>query len=771
MTESFDYLARLGLTPDADERAIRRAYARELKQIDQETDAAGFQSLREAYEAALFWRRHDESLAVETAPAEALETVSEGDGSSQPSYDGSQLAIAVPDSREQEPQQLQDDQHALAAAVFDEFVQRCAALVASSATSSDTPWQAVLRSSLDDERLINIVARELFEQRVADLLAQGWRPGHETLLVAAVKVFGWAGDRRRVQTLGHAGALLDIAIDERATFDAQEYDTSPQQQLIERLRDPRQPDTSELVTHSATLERMVARFPNWLSLITSVDNIVRWRELDRALPRWKRKLTFAGWRKERPYGEQPNRRFNWGWLVFVMVLTLSRCAYHEFGSNQSASGAGKPSGQNAEVAEVIVKADNLLNEGDYDGAIASYTRAIQLAPNLSTAYSNRALASVLNDGGAAGIVADLDKAEELEKSNANVPRGRGLLALRQERYEEAITEFTRALQLWPDHAYTLDKRAEAYERNGQFDMALADISQRIKVAPGGSVGAYQLRIQIYLKQGNQAEALEQIETMLGANKSDASAYYFAANLYTALDQTRQAQSIIDRGIAETPNSALYLARAKLRDRTDIAGRRSDIQSSYALYPGAPNQLGERVDVELDDGKPDAALKILSDEIKNGKASYAYQPVLLAYRALVYEKMGQKSLADDEIKAARAAAGTRQALNNLAWFLATKNIALPAALSAVNASLEKEAKSPAYLDTKGLILLQMGRYRESVAAYDAALKIRPDMAISQFGRGVARRRAGDRAGGDADLKAARREFPRVDLEYAGFGVTP
>ncbi len=50
-------LRQLGLDADADERAVKRAYAARLKTIRPETDPEGFQALNETYQAALEWLR------------------------------------------------------------------------------------------------------------------------------------------------------------------------------------------------------------------------------------------------------------------------------------------------------------------------------------------------------------------------------------------------------------------------------------------------------------------------------------------------------------------------------------------------------------------------------------------------------------------------------------------------------------------------------------------------------------------------------------------
>lgn len=64
------HLETLGLPPHADAVAVRRAYAAQLRLIDQASDRAGFQRLRDAYQAALAWcedHPQGEAPASETA--------------------------------------------------------------------------------------------------------------------------------------------------------------------------------------------------------------------------------------------------------------------------------------------------------------------------------------------------------------------------------------------------------------------------------------------------------------------------------------------------------------------------------------------------------------------------------------------------------------------------------------------------------------------------------------------------------------------------------
>ena len=92
-----------------------------------------------------------------------------------------------------------------------------------------------------------------------------------------------------------------------------------------------------------------------------------------------------------------------------------------------------------------------------------------------------------------------------------------------------------------------------------------------------------------------------------------------------------------------------------------------------------------------------------------------------------------------------------------------------ALADCNESLRLDPKDAATLNSRGFTCLKLGRFDAAIAEYDAALRIFPEYTLSLFGRGVARRKKGDLAGGNADIAAAKAIQSDIAEELAVFGL--
>jgi protein TonB len=307
----------LALDADADERSIRRAYARELKRINPEEDPAGFQALREAYDAALRWERRRQ-LATTDAESKELEPVSVivpvefktsacadvatdavADGFLKEHFGEPVSAAVVPRpvialetslSSEPVPGDLAPDE--AAAAVYSDFLTRLAPLVTVADWNSDAVHKRELEVALGDLRLTNLAARELFEWRVACTLVAGWQPGHEALFVAAARVFNWNQERRGLTRFGQVGDILNRALDERATYDQlTDMVKKAQRDIIARLRDPAVPSHGELINKLPVADAIVRRYPTWVPLVTNMENLRIWHLLSREIPGWRRAIS------------------------------------------------------------------------------------------------------------------------------------------------------------------------------------------------------------------------------------------------------------------------------------------------------------------------------------------------------------------------------------------------------------------------------------------------------------------------------------------------
>jgi len=113
---------------------------------------------------------------------------------------------------------------------------------------------------------------------------------------------------------------------------------------------------------------------------------------------------------------------------------------------------------------------------DYKGAIADYTKAIELTPEFVMAYNNRGNTKAdLEDY--EGAIADYTKAIELTSKveNQNVLlKNRGNTKTDLEDYEGAIADYTKAIELDSDDANAYFYRGDAKEMLGDFNGACED---------------------------------------------------------------------------------------------------------------------------------------------------------------------------------------------------------------------------------------------------------------------------------------------------------
>ena len=327
MDAAFDFLELLGLGQDARERDIRSAYARRLKRIDQDRDPDAFQQLRAAYETALDWaawkvRQAEEEEAQQSAHATAADTPPIGPAA----VDMAAPAPVADPTPAPAPPPAADDPHALAHAVFARLNADLDVLAATPADDDARFWKSALQRRLDDPELFNVEARIVFEAIVAAVLAHGWRPGHDSLFVAARGVFEWDHDQRRLLQFGQSGALLDAAIAQLRLIDTL---APAERQAIQRaaraLRQPAPPATPELRALMRNVESMMARFPALMHVTVSIENVEHWRtrylELTGMAP--GAPLEVVG---ELPAPPAPAYQRYWNWmrvgLLIVFLLAL-----------------------------------------------------------------------------------------------------------------------------------------------------------------------------------------------------------------------------------------------------------------------------------------------------------------------------------------------------------------------------------------------------------------------------------------------------------------
>ena len=133
--------------------------------------------------------------------------------------------------------------------------------------------------------------------------------------------------------------------------------------------------------------------------------------------------------------------------------------------------------------------------GEYDAAVADYSRAIELDPTYYDAYVNR-----------------------------------GLIYMTQGKVEESIANYTRAIEISPDYALSFNNRGYSYAQIGNYDAALADYTTAITMEPD-SFDAYFNRGTSYSALSRFDEAIADFNRVLELNSQFVLAYVNRGYIY------------------------------------------------------------------------------------------------------------------------------------------------------------------------------------------------------------------------------------------------
>jgi tetratricopeptide (TPR) repeat protein len=278
----------------------------------------------------------------------------------------------------------------------------------------------------------------------------------------------------------------------------------------------------------------------------------------------------------------------------------------------------------------------------------------------------------------------------------------------------------------PTDADGFRRRGMARASMHEFDQALADLTRACELAPRDADDRYD-RGMIYAEEGQFKSAVDDFNTAITLQPDDADA---------------------------------HLARAEL------------LQSHPDVDPAATAaDVKPDLDAVSRAAAPAATVHLTLAELYGGIGDYS------ATLEEVDLWLSQHRDNENQAKGLNARCRLRASANrDLQSALDDCNRALalrPFAPETLESRIRRAlaAENPDILDSRGLVYLRLGRLKEAVHDYDAALQGNPDMPNSLYGRGLAELRLGEKTQAQSDLVAAAKLDGGTAKRFAKMGLTP
>lgn len=160
-------------------------------------------------------------------------------------------------------------------------------------------------------------------------------------------------------------------------------------------------------------------------------------------------------------------------------------------------------------SEYIARGNGYLKDGNKQAAIDAYNRAVVLNPNNLDIYENRGAAYYLN-GQYALAQADFERVLQKDPYRFSIYTAYASTLAAQGNFEEALIALDVSAKLRPNQAETYFARAGVQYMLGRYDLAVADYTRTLQLRPAADV--FNARGAAYLKWGHSELAEQDFNT-------------------------------------------------------------------------------------------------------------------------------------------------------------------------------------------------------------------------------------------------------------------
>jgi serine/threonine protein kinase/tetratricopeptide (TPR) repeat protein len=222
-----------------------------------------------------------------------------------------------------------------------------------------------------------------------------------------------------------------------------------------------------------------------------------------------------------------------------------------------------------------------------------FARAIDLAPNMSEAYTRRARFH-LRRGDVENAATDASRALELNPDGESELVVSAEVYRAKDKYEDALALLAKVLRLKPHHRDAHLLSGQVYMHMGQYQDAVTSLSAAIELAPD-EFAIYKRRATCFFRLGDYARALADLKTALEIKPQDFSVFtWIPPSLWQECPDNTFGNGLLalaDTALQQSKTPFAYLQRGRLYLELDQSEKAdADFRKAAELNPKSPGAL-------------------------------------------------------------------------------------------------------------------------------------------------------------------------------------